>query len=71
MLRAKGGYARFNSWQDGYQAFYKLISGPLYVGSGLVTPEQILTKYAPSEDNNNPQQYAADVEQSVASWRAA
>jgi hypothetical protein len=63
------GYASFNSWQDGYAAFYKLISGPLYVGAGLTTPDQIMGKYAPSSDNNDPVAYATDVEQSMQMWR--
>ena len=67
----QGGYAAFNSWQDGYSAFYKLISGPLYVGSGLTTPEQILRRYAPVADNNDPSGYAADVESSMSTWRNA
>ena len=66
-----GGYAAFPTWQAGYSAFYKLISGPLYVGAGLTTPEQILAKYAPVADNNDPSGYAADVEASMRDWRAA
>lgn len=64
-----GGYAYFNSWQEGYTAFYKLISGPLYVGAGLTTPNQIMARYAPSGDGNNPTQYASDVDATVAAWR--
>jgi hypothetical protein len=64
------GYAWFNSWQDGYAAFYKLISGPYYVGSGLTTPETILPKYAPSDDNNDPQHYASVVESAMSLWRS-
>ena len=67
----QGGYAAFGSWQQGYSAFYKLISGPLYVQSGLTTPEQILAKYAPVADNNDPSGYAADVEASMSAWRTA
>jgi len=66
-----GGFAAFGSWQQGYSAFYKLISGPLYVGSGLTTPEQIMARYAPTADNNDPAGYAADVEASMRTWRTA
>jgi hypothetical protein len=66
-----GGYRAYGSWQAGYSDFYRLISGPVYVGAGLTTPEQIFAKYAPSGDGNNPIQYSADVEQSIAIWRAA
>jgi len=67
----QGGYAYFPTWQAGYEAFYKLISGPLYVKAGLTTPGQILPKYAPTGDSNDPVAYASDVEESIAEWRAA
>ena len=66
-----GGFAAFPSWQAGYSAFYKLISGPLYVGAGLTTPQQILAKYAPIADNNDPVAYATAVNADMTSWRAA
>lgn len=64
------GYAWFNSWQDSYRAFYALISGPIYAGSGLTTPESILPVYAPSGDNNDPQHYAQVVESAMSLWRS-
>jgi len=66
-----GGFAAFPSWQAGYSAFYKLISGPLYVGAGLTTPEQILARYAPTADNNDPVAYATAVNADMTSWRQA
>jgi len=66
----QGGYAAFNSWQDGYRAFYKLISGPYYVGSGLTTPEAIMPKYAPSGDGNSPSHYIYVVNSAVSLWRS-
>jgi hypothetical protein len=65
----QGGYAAFPTWQEGYSAFYKLISGPLYVGSGLVTPDQIMPKYAPAADRNDPTQYATAVDADMLVWR--
>jgi hypothetical protein len=65
-----GGYAYFNSWQDGYSAFYKLISGPLYVGNGLTTPETIIPRYAPSGDGNDPSHYISVVESAMSLWRS-
>lgn len=64
------GYAWFNSWQDSYRAFYALISGPIYAGAGLTTPESILPVYAPSGDNNDPQHYAQVVESAMSLWRS-
>jgi len=66
----QGGYAAFASWHDGYTAFYKLVSGPYYVGAGLTTPESIIPKYAPSGDGNSPSHYISVVESAVALWRA-
>lgn len=65
------GYRSYPSWQAGYSDFYKLISGPLYVQAGLVTPDQIMPRYAPSGDGNNPTAYATDVEDLIAIWRTA
>lgn len=64
------GYAGFDTWQDGYRAFYTLVSGPLYVGSGLTTPEAIMPRYAPSGDHNNPSHYTGVVESAMSLWRA-
>jgi hypothetical protein len=64
------GYAAFASWSDGYRAFYTLISGPLYVGSGLSTPESIIPRYAPSGDHNSPSHYIGVVESAMSIWRA-
>ncbi len=66
----QGGYAAFGSWQEGYTAFYKLISGPYYVGSGLTTPEAIIPKYAPSGDGNSPSHYIYVVDSAVSLWRS-
>jgi hypothetical protein len=63
------GYAAFPSWADGYQAFYRLIAGPLYAGSGLTTPEAIIPRYAPTGDGNNPAHYISVVESAMSLWR--
>jgi len=68
--RCVNSFAYFDSWQAGYAAWYQLISGPYYVGSGLTTVGQITQKYAPSADGNNPYSYAQAVESTVQSWRA-
>jgi Mannosyl-glycoprotein endo-beta-N-acetylglucosaminidase len=63
------GFASFTSWVQGYRAWYELISGPMYVGSGLTTVSAILAKYdpAPSDDEAS---YVSDVEQSVSQYRS-
>lgn len=67
----RDGYAAFYSWPDSYRAWYELISGPLYVKSGLTSVSAIVERYAPASDNNDPNSYAADVEQSVREWRTS
>jgi hypothetical protein len=62
------GFASFTSWVQGYQAWFILISGPLYVGAGLTTVSAILAKYDPTSSDNNAS-YISDVAQSVSSYR--
>jgi len=67
--RCIGGFAYFDTWQAGYLAWYQLIAGPYYVGSGLTTVGQITQKYAPSGDGNDPYSYAQTVEATVQAYR--
>lgn len=63
-------YAQFYSVEDGFEGWFKLIRG-LYVDTWhLTTVDAILPRYAPSEDSNNPAQYAYQVKAAVAIWRA-
>jgi hypothetical protein len=66
----RDGYAWFPSWSEGIKAWYKLIAGPLYVGSGLTTLQAVLARYAPSSDSNNDSVYVQSVVQLVTAWRA-
>ncbi|GLV56336.1 hypothetical protein KDH_31770 [Dictyobacter sp. S3.2.2.5] len=68
--RDRGGYAQFYSWEDGFDAWYKLLDGPLYKGAGLATVETIIPRYAPNADHNNEQHYISVVEHLVTTWRA-
>ncbi|HLI06233.1 MAG TPA: hypothetical protein VKV40_06685 [Ktedonobacteraceae bacterium] len=64
------GYAGFSSWQQGYEAWYKLIRN-LYVAVwGKTTVAEIIPTYAPSSDNNNVQGYIAAVEHAIDTWHA-
>jgi hypothetical protein len=66
----RGGYAKMNSWQDGFEQWYKLIRN-LYVAQwGRVTVDQIIPKYAPSSDGNNEAAYIASIKHAVDTWRA-
>lgn len=66
----RGGYAQFNSWQDGYEHWYQLLTGPVYRGAGLTTVQAIIPRYAPSADNNNEQAYIDSLIYSVNAWRS-
>jgi hypothetical protein len=61
------GFAFFPSWGESIKSWYRLISGSLYVGSGLTTVAAIIHRYAPSSDGGSS--YIDAVTQSVTSWR--
>ncbi len=64
------GFRAYQTWQEGYEDWYKLIRD-LYIGQwGLRTVEQIVPKYAPSSDGNDVAGYIAAVEKAVSMWRA-
>lgn len=65
----RDGFAWFDSWSDSIHAWFVLISGPMYVGSGLTTVGQIVHKYAPSEDSNDEYAYTSAVDTAVSTWR--
>lgn len=65
-----GGYAQFSSWEQGFEAWFKLIRN-LYVAQwGLVTLDQIIPTYAPSGDHNDVAAYVAALKHTVDTWRA-
>ena len=74
----RGGYAQMNSWEDGFEHWYRLIlygyvqghvTIPL-VGHTCQTIDQIIPVYAPSSDHNDVVSYIAAIESAVATWRA-
>ena len=81
--RCGGGYAAYDSWSQGAEHWYQLLSGPLYLGNGgclsghpeicgsLDTPTRIIPRYAPAADSNNEAAYVASVQSLVDNWRAA
>lgn len=63
------GYRYYDTWLQGAEDWYRLIS-TLYVRDwGLTTVSSIIPVYAPSADQNDPAAYIQDVEQLVSSWR--
>jgi Peptidase_C39 like family len=63
-------YAQFYSWDDSFEHWYMLITGPLYKGAGRTTVATIIPRYAPGSDHNDEANYIAVVEHAVDSWRA-
>lgn len=69
-FKCQDGYAWFNSWEDGFEAWYKLIRN-LYVAQwGLVTVDQIIPRYAPNSDNNNETVYISSLKHYLDTWHA-
>jgi hypothetical protein len=69
-LPSKDGYKYYDTWQEGAEDWYRLIS-TLYISSwDLTTVDKIVPVYAPSADSNDPAAYVDDVEQLVTAWRA-
>jgi hypothetical protein len=67
--RCYGRFRDYDSWRDGIEDWYRLIS-ELYVGTwGRTTVEEIIPKYAPAADNNDENAYIQSVKNMVQSWR--
>lgn len=68
--KCQDGYAWFNTWEDGFNAWYALIRN-LYVDYwGRITVDQIIPKYAPTADNNNEAAYISSVKHTLDTWHA-
>lgn len=63
-------WCQYDSWGQGIDHWYALISGAGYVGGGLDTVEKIIPKYAPASENN-VEEYVASVRSSVLEWTAS
>lgn len=57
-VQGTGGFARFDSYDDGVNALNNQIQ--LYAGRGM-TISDMMKVYAPSDDGNNPASYAATI----------
>lgn len=76
----RDNYAWFSSWDDGIEAWYRLIKNGYVQGAinqaigraacPCVTVAQIIPVYAPRSDHNDEAAYIAAVEQKVATWRS-
>ena len=69
-FRCQDNFAQFDTWEDGFKAWYQLIRN-LYVAEwGLTTVDQIIPRYAPQADNNNEQAYIASLKHALDTWQA-
>jgi hypothetical protein len=63
------GFRFYQTWHEGLHDLYHLLATE-YIPYGLVTPAQILHKYAPAGDGNDPAGYAAAVVSYIQAWHA-
>ncbi|GHO89083.1 glucosaminidase domain-containing protein [Dictyobacter formicarum] len=63
------GYRKYDTWEEGFEDWYRLISQEYIQNWGLTTVDQIIPVYAPNSDNNNEEQYISSVEYMVNRWR--
>jgi len=63
-------YAKFYSWEDGFQGWYALIRNLYIADWGLVTIDQIIPKYAPAADHNDETAYINALKHSISTWHA-
>jgi len=69
-FRCQDNFAWFDTWEDGFKAWYELIRN-LYVAQwGFTTVDQIIPKYAPAADGDNVAGYIAALKHAVDTWRA-
>jgi hypothetical protein len=67
--RCHGRFRDYDTWEQGIEDWYKLIS-ELYVQEwGRTTVEQIIPKYAPAADNNDENAYINVVKRLVEDWQ--
>jgi hypothetical protein len=64
----RGRFRAYSSWDAGINDWYQLIKN-VYVNQGLTTVNQIVYKYAPSSDGNDPDSYINAVQSDVQAWR--
>jgi hypothetical protein len=64
-----GRFRAYDNYAQAAEDWYQLVTGSLYIGAGLDTPEKITPRYAPDSDNNDSSGYAKSVERMVDEWR--
>lgn len=64
----RGRFAKYPDWQSGATDWAERLKGPRYAGAGLTTVRQVLPKYAPASDSNDPAHYADAVIDLATQW---
>ena len=68
--RCADNFAQFDTWEDGFKAWFQLIRN-LYIAQwGLTTIDKIIPRYAPQADNNNEANYIASLKHAIGTWHA-
>ena len=66
----RGGYAQMQSWEDGFEVWYKLIRNYYVAQLGKETIYQIIPTYAPAADHNNELAYINSLKNAVDTWHS-
>lgn len=66
----KGPFVRYPSWVEGFRdAAFRLVDPSfVYVQEGRTTIRRIIERWAPAEDNNNPNNYTNAVIRDMTAW---
>jgi hypothetical protein len=64
------GYRYYNTWEEGFEDWYKLIADQYVIQWKLTTIDQIVPVYAPGADNNDVPAYIQAVKTAVDTWRS-
>jgi hypothetical protein len=64
----RGPFAKYRTWADGAGDWAARLIGPKYAGAGLATVREVLPKYAPSGDSNDPDAYGRTVLALIEQW---
>jgi hypothetical protein len=68
VMTSRGPFASYASWAKGAADWAARLRGPKYAGAGLATVREVLPKYAPGGDSNDPDAYARTVLALIEQW---
>lgn len=69
VISTRGGpFVKYPNWTAAVQDWCARLLGPRYAGAGLLTVPQVVVKYAPASDANDPDGYAEKVRFLVEKW---